>query len=230
MRLPSPTAHYGHCVRVGNYAGRRCRRAQLGTLAADAYDVTAALLAAGRAYEDADKPIQDALADRDAFDDDLDGTAQDARAALAGRSADAVKNEPYTRIFPEGIAYYTAAPIDQEAKRYGELKQRLTTYLPAGDEVIAKAVPAIDQGLDGFAKATAALTQARTDEALAGTRLAAAREAWAKQMEKTYGALVAAVGKAKAESFFPRVKGTKDDAAEKKPTPEKKPTADKKPA
>lgn len=214
MRLPAPSAHFSQRVRFGSYVARRVRRAKLITLAADIEKATTAVLTAGRALEDADKPIQDALADRDGFDDDLDEVAQNARAKLAGRSADAARTAPYTLIFPEGIGYYTAAPLDEEVRRYGELKQRLQEHLPAADDVLTTAIPAIDAGLAGFSGAVTALAKARTDESLASTRLEAATEAWEKQMEKTYGALVAEVGRARAERFFPRVRGKKGEPAE----------------
>jgi hypothetical protein len=206
VRLPASTAHFSAAVHVGNYVVRRLRRAKLTALADDADKATTQVLLAGRAVEDADKPIQAALADRDACDDDLDDAAQDARAALAGRSASAAKEEPYTLIFPEGSGYYTAAPLDEEVKRYGELADRLSKYLPAGDAVLLAAVPAIDKGLAGFTAAAALLGSSRTAEALAQTDLGAALKSWHTQMEKTYGALVAELGKSKAERFFPRVK------------------------
>lgn len=219
MRLPSPDSHFSAFVRTGNYVARRLRRAKLVTLADDVAQSTLAVRDAGRAKEDADKPVQDALADRDASDDDLDDTAQETRAALAGRSATAAKEAPYTLVFPDGSGYYTAAPLDQEVKRYGELKERLTKYLPAADPVLTVASPAIDTGLDGFKLATAALAQSRTAEALASTDLTAAIDAWSTHMEKTYGALVAEVGKAKAERFFPQVKGKKTKKGKKGDTP-----------
>ncbi len=48
-------------------------------------------------------PIQDALADRDGFDDDLDEAAQASRLHLAARRLDAVKGAPYTLIYPDGV-------------------------------------------------------------------------------------------------------------------------------
>lgn len=207
MRLPSLSSHFSACVHTGNYVARRLRRAKLMFLADDAALATSTVLSAGRAREDADSPMQDALADRDASDDLLDDTAQDARAALAGRSAGAIKEGPYTLVFPNGSLYYTEAPLDQEIKRYSELKDRLAKYLPAGDPVRVAAASAISAGLDGFTMAVAALTQARTGEAMASTDLTAAVDAWHLQMEKTYGALVAQMGRAKAERFFPRDRG-----------------------
>jgi hypothetical protein len=212
MRLPAPSAHFSQLVRYGNYVARRLRRARMLALAADVEKTTALVLVTGRAREDADKPIQDALADRDAFDDDIDQAAQTSRLELAARSTDAVKTAPYTLIYPDGIGYYTAAPLDEEVARYGELKRRLEEHLPAADQVRSKTIAAIDAGLNGFRGAVDALTSARTAESLASTRLTAATEGWEKQIEKSYGAIVGEVGRATAERFFPRVRGKKNDA------------------
>jgi hypothetical protein len=186
----------------------------LTALATSALKVTQTLRELGRAVEDADDTIQDALADRDGADDDLDSAAQEARAALGGRSADAVKNTPYTSIFPDGISYYTAAPLDEEEQRYGELKDRLGEHLPGTDAVRKKTSKAIDHGLADWKAAADELKKARTAESLSATKLATATEAWTRQMEKTYGALVGEVGKAKAEAFFPQVRGKRSTPAD----------------
>lgn len=209
MRTPSRTAHFGDCVTYGDYVSRRCRRAKLAILADDVDQVTTALLVAGRAWEDTERPIQRALADRDAIDDDLDGAANDARVGLAGRSADAVKEAPYTQVFPNGSTYYTAAPLDEETKRYGELISRVESHLPPTDEIRLKTVATVTPNIEAFGGAVKVLNDARTAQALARTTLESARDAWNRQIEKTYGALVAQYGKAKAERFFPRVRNKK---------------------
>src|SRR5262245_12408938 len=118
MQLPASTSSYQTRVRYGRYVARRLRRGKHTRLADEAITATSALREAGRAWDDTEDAAQDALADRDAADDDLDVAAQEARNSLAGRSLDAVKQEPYTNIFPQGIGYYTAAPLDEEVKRY----------------------------------------------------------------------------------------------------------------
>lgn len=205
MQLPPATSSYRVRVRYGRYVVRRLRRAKQDQLAADAATVTNALRENGRSWEDADDAIQDALADRDAADDDLDSAAQIARNALAGRSVGAMQESPYTDIFPAGIGYYTAAPLDEEVKRYGELGERLTEHLPATDQVRKTAVKAIDAGVTDFEAAVKQLDKVQTAEALASTRLSKATDAWTKQMEKTYGVLVAELGRTAAERFFPRM-------------------------
>lgn len=209
MRLPPPSAHYSQRARFGRYVTRRLKRARLASLAVDAEKVTASILALGRAWDDADGPVQDALADRDGFDDDLDLAAQDGRVKLAGRGADAERTAPYTLIFQKGLIYYTAAPLDEEDSRYNELKGLVSEHLPADDVVRVAMVTSIDTGLEGFGNATRDLTTARNAETLAASRLAVATDAWTRQMEKTFGALVTEVGKARAEKFFPKVSGKK---------------------
>lgn len=206
MRLPASSSSYRQRVRFGRYVASRLRRAKLTQIAADVVSITQKLREEGRAQEDAEDATQDALADRDGADDDLDSAAQEARANLAGRSADAVKREPYTHIFPSGLAYYTAAPLDEEEKRYGELKKRLVEHLPADDEVRKRTLKAIDAGLKDFTRGSTEVDAARTAESLAATRLAKATDAWTRTIERAYGALVAEMGRAAAEQFFPRAR------------------------
>lgn len=211
MRLPDAHAPFADRVRYGRYLGRRLRRAKRTTLAADVDAANAEVLKRGRELEDAVGPVQDARADRDAADDDLDDIAQDSRAKLAGRSVDAMKKAPYTLIFPQGIDYYTAAPLDQEIARYNELIQRCTEHLELEDEIRQNAVPAIGAGVIAFKAAVEAVEQALTTEALAFTRLNAAEESWANLVTKVYGALIADVGKKAADRFFPKIRPSKKE-------------------
>lgn len=209
MRLPHADAHYSHRVRMGRYVARRLRKAKFVSLANDVTATTSSVLAHGRALEDTIDPVQEALADRDMADDDLDTAAQTARLSLASRHLGADKEAPYTLIFHDGIGYYTAARLEDEESRYGELKSRLIENLPAGDDIRTATVTAIDNGTAAFKAATTALTAARTQESLAKTRLDAAEETWERLMEKVYGFLVAEVGRAAAEKFFPKTRTSK---------------------
>ncbi|HSO00629.1 MAG TPA: hypothetical protein VLS89_20195, partial [Candidatus Nanopelagicales bacterium] len=74
------------------------------------------------------------------------------------------------------------------------------------DAVRLQAVPAITAGITAFTTATTALDAARTAKAMASTRLDAAEEAWERQIEKVYGALLQEIGRSRAERFFPRKK------------------------
>jgi len=216
MRLPPSTSAYPVFVRYGRYVARRLRRAGLTHLAESAEQVTLAAREAGRAWEDADDAIQAALADRDAADDDLDATAQQLRTTLLGRNVGAEREEPYTLIFPKGIGYYTAAPVDQNARRYGELKQRAEGHLPASDAARKAVLKAVDNGVAALAEAEGALAAAETTDGLAATRARSALRAFERQMEKIYGALVSESGKSAAERFFPKTRVAKEKPA---PTP-----------
>jgi len=206
MQLPATASRWNSRVIYGRYAARRLKRDGHDALARSARAVTDAVLAAGRALDDARFDTQDALADRDAADNALDEVAKDIRHALASRERDAVKKAPYTAIFPEGILHYTAATLDEEDARYTELRTRLDAHLPAKDPLRKTALARIDDGLKGWRESLKALGVARSAEALAGTALQSALDAFARQMVKTYGTLVASHGKAAAEQYFPDVR------------------------
>ena len=209
MRLPDSDAAYAERVRYGRYVGRRLRRDKYTSMATDVDAANTLVLQRGREWEDAQGPVQDARADRDAADDHLDDIAKENRAKLAGRSADAARTTPYTQVFPDGIEYYTAAPLDQEVPRYGQLISRFNEFLDANDDVRKAAVPSLTAGIAAFQAAVDAVNDAVTAEALASTRLDNAEEAWNVLMTKVYGALVANVGKAAAERYFPKVRSGK---------------------
>lgn len=214
MRLPNSGASYRQRIRFGHYVARRLRRAKLIDLSNTIAKTTADLREVGRAWEDMTDGMQDALADRDAADDQLDQAAQAARATLAGRSPNAMREQPYLAIFPQGIGYYTAATLDKEVERYGELGQRLAEHLPAEDEVREATIAVIEAGLIAYEAAKRAVGEASSAESLAHTRLKQATDAWTRQMEKTYGALVTELGKNRARSFFPRLRSRSKAAAE----------------
>jgi hypothetical protein len=213
MQLPGPGASYIQRVRYGRYVARRVKRAGFERLATDVTRANQQLKAAGRAWEDADEPVQDGLADRDAADDTLDHAAQSARGTLAGRSVTAMREAPYTSIFPDGVGYYTAAPVGDEVARYRELDERLTTHLPAADPVRRSTTQAIHAGLKDYQAAADTLETARRAASLAGTALDRAIENWDRLMEKTYGALVSELGRAAAEAFFPKTRAPRTAAA-----------------
>lgn len=220
MRLPPESASYRSFVAYGRYVTRRLRRAKLTDLASDAEQSTLALRDAGRAVEDAEDLVQDALADRDAADDLLDATAQNNRAALAGRSAQAEREEPYTLIYPRGIGYYIAAPIAENARRYGELVERLKEHLPKADPARNATITTLNAGIKDFDAASRAVEAAETAETRARTKLTSLKRSFARQMEKTYGAVVAEVGKRAAEQFFPKSRVTRAPArGDREPTP-----------
>ncbi len=213
MRLPSPNAHFSHRVRYGRYVTRRLRQSKMESLAIDTEKASTEVKQLGRAVEDAQDSVQDYMADRDGSDANMDFVAQSARNELAGRSLDAMRTEPYKSIFDKGIAYYIAAPIAEESARYRELVSRLESNLPASDSLRVATVKAIVEGLEVFNGAVRSLEAARANASMANTKLDAAIEAWDRQMEKVYGALVVEVGRTRAETFFPRINSRKSAPA-----------------
>ena len=211
MQLPHDNAHYSIRVEFGTYVVRRLKRAQFTTLAADAALATSDLKTKGRAWEDSAEPIQNAMADRDGADDDLDDNAQHARANLGGRSVSAAKEAPYTLIFPQGIGYYTAARLEDEVGRYTEFGARVSAHLPDGDSIKTPTLQANTQGIADFQAGTATLQQAALQRSMLRTGLLQAVEAWNKLMEKIYGLLVAELGKKAAERFFPKSRSQSKD-------------------
>jgi hypothetical protein len=214
MQLPQDTAAYTKRVSFGRYVLTRLKRAKLTDQANTVEAKNNQVKVAGRAWEDTDESIQDALASRDADDDALDNTAKDFRFALASRSRQAAKESPYTNIFPKGIEYYTEAPLDEEVDRYQELITRTEAHLPKEDTLRQETVKALQTQLKSFSASHAAVAAARTQEGIARTRLLAAQDVWDDLLEKTYGSLVEQFKKAKAERFFPKQARARSDSAE----------------
>ena len=206
MRLPSESARYELRVRYGRYVITRLKHKKHNEMAASAEKATNRVKKTGRAVEDAAEPVQDALAERDYFDGELDDTTQAFRLKLSAVSVDAVKKPPYTQIFPQGIDYYTASCLSDQVPRYKELVTRIVQHLPGGDELRGPTEKALTAGVEGFEVSTAKVAEARTALSMARTDLEAAEDEWDTAMEKTFGLLVAEVGKKKANHYFPRAK------------------------
>jgi hypothetical protein len=206
MKLPNETSAFWNHVSMGRYVARRLKVSGRITLSADVLRETTAVKTAGRAWEDRREVIQDAIADRDSADDALDRATQEARLQLAARSLDAVKSAPYINIFPDGIGFYTVAPLEAEVSRYNELKTRVEKELNADDAVRRALVGAIDTHLPLFTAASNAISDARAAMSVARTDLERALDAWERLMEKVYGTLVGEVGRRAAEGYFPASK------------------------
>lgn len=148
---------------------------------------------------------QEAIAIRDAVGDDLDDVARGSKAALAGRSADAVREGPCTDVFPKGIAYYVDVNLDERPTRFRELASRLEEHLPEADPVRANAA-VVRAHLEAWRVATEAVADARDALARGRTRRDKASHAFVDAVTAIYGALLAREGKAKARRFFPPAK------------------------
>ncbi len=206
MQLPAETSSSRVRVRYGRYVQGKLRRAKLGELGAAVRDITDRVKAAARAAEDQDEEETLARADRDGVDETTDDHVQDARNQLAGRSVAAAREAPVTLIFAEGVDYYTAAPLDVWDERMSVFAARIAKHLPADDTLCVAVLPLIAADRRDFEAAVAAVATQRTRSTLAGDELVSATEAWERQIEKTYGALVERFGKRNAERFFPRTR------------------------
>ncbi len=210
MQLPHAAAATTHRLSFSIYLARRLRRAKLTDQASSVSSATQSLLELSRAWEDLERSGQEALADRDSADDDIDRLAQDLRFKLASRSRDAVGKAPYTLIFPEGIRHYLEAPFDEQNARYTQLSARLVENLAEDDPVRTEEVPKLEAALTGFNEAVKALEQSRNAETRAKDQLRDAEASWKVLMEQVYGALVSQVGRKEADRYFPKVRRRTD--------------------
>jgi len=205
MQLPPESARNATRLTYGRYVARRARRQKLPEVETEVKTATNALAAAALAEMAVEEARQEALADRDATDDDLDDVAKRHRQTIEGRATNANRERPYRDIYPDGIEYYTAAPLAEQASRYALLTRRYEEHLPEGDPVRAEA-GLIEEGLLAWTAATQALTQAEIDVALAKGKTARAVDAWEDTLGRVYFRLAERLGKAKAERFFPRTR------------------------
>lgn len=205
MQLPKDQSQYTVRTRFGRYAARRLKCARFDDLAEECSLATRSLREAGRAEEDTEDAVQDAMAARDAAGDTLASLVKDLRHALAGRSLNAAKEAPYTRVFPDGVEHYTAAPQGEVVARHRQLVYRMEQHLPAGDDLRARYPERITRAAEDYADAVTALEVARHAQREAGHRLDEAASAWNQTLVRAYGTLIARRGKAEAERFFPRV-------------------------
>jgi hypothetical protein len=204
MRLPRQDRNFQVHVGYGRYVAARLRQVRREEQAAEVDAAGSLVKERGRAWEDAFEALSSQAAQRDAVDDALDTAAQEFRLKLAARSVGADRRPPYTAIFPKGIAYYTASPLSENEKRYRELLARAEAQLEASDADLVALRTTVPALIDAFGPAEAALDKARTRVGLARTALEAAVDAWLTQLERTYGTLVAELGRRKAERFFPK--------------------------
>ena len=110
------------------------------------------------------------------------------------------------------MGYYIAAPLKENEARYKELITRVQANLPEDDPLRAPLIDAVSAGLEEFTQARAELAKARTAYAMARTESDAVEDEWDTLMEKTYGLLIADLGKKAAERFFPKLRKSRREA------------------
>lgn len=191
----------------GDYVARRLRRARLEDLLATVLAATNDLETAGTAWKKARRAAFAAQADRDGVDDELDELVKNHRAGLAGRGSGAMARAPYTLIYPHGIDYYAAAPLNKQVTRYQEFADRLRAHLAEEEEALQLATR-IEALLVDYEAAEKALEKARRGVSLTGTDLDAAEEGFDLTLERIHGALKSRFDSRKADRFFPRYRSS----------------------
>ena len=205
MRLPAESASNAVRYTYARYVARRSRRAKLADEENEVKAVTAALKAAAENEDAAEQVLPDVFADRDSYDDELDDIAKRHRQAIEGRGTNANRERPYTSIYPDGIAWYTSAPLDQQKSRYELLVRRYSENLPDDDPVRAES-HLITEALEGWLQATEALGKAQMEVAVARAKTAQALEAWETTLNRLYFRLGERLGKTRAERLFPKIR------------------------
>ena len=203
MRLPPRNAAYQQRVRYGYFVARALEVAELPEQAQTVLALSQALLAAGRAYEDAALGAFSAGAPRKLAERKLAQTAKNGRAQLGGRSTRASREKPYILVYPDKIVWYTAASQADQVPRYTLLSSRLRSHLPEGDPVRASAA-VIDEGIAALQAGDA--VQQAAELALAEKRaaLSTLEADFDEAMVKLHGALQEKFGsKEAADALFP---------------------------
>ena len=204
MQLPRENAHFMSVNAYGLYVAGRLKRAGLPQQAQSVLMITLAVKLAGRALEDADEPVQDALSERDATQSSAELIIQTGRASLAGRSPSANKEVPYLHLFPDGIDFYIAARLEERISRFELLLSRAQKHLPVDDSVRITLSDSLPPAIAAFSSALDTVRSARLTKSQAADTLTAARTAWFTAMERLYGELISLVGKKNANNFFPK--------------------------
>lgn len=214
MRLPQASSSWRKRLLFGMYVARRLQRSRYQDLADQAQAANQQIKELGRALEDQEVEIQGALASRDAAWDDLKATDQDVRHALASRSVQATREEPYKSIFAEGLDWFKLAPLGEVKVRHDALVGRLKAHLGASDVVLTEKVPALEGRLGEFVLAQEQHAKVLRDQDLASRSLQRAQTAWGELMERIYGELIKREGKQGARSYFPLARTSKAEEPE----------------
>lgn len=202
MQLPKLGQNYRHFVRAGFYTARQLVIVGQEAQAEQIRSCTQTLLGYGRACEDQTFKTSEHYADRDAQDRLADEVAQQVRLNLASRDVKAKNSAPYTVIFPDGLAWYTEAPLGDQVERYRTLISRCEANLAQTDPVLTELVPKLSQHLLDWEAAASALTTQLTQETVAKDAEDSCVATWTKLMNDTYYSLSMTYGKGSAERFF----------------------------
>lgn len=153
------------------------------------------------AYDGATRSMVAQQALRDQADRDADNTAR--QCYLATRAADGTAGGKGGRkqalYFPNGLIGLTGMPIDQQPGAMAILAGRLAND---EDPSIAGHATAIGAAGDALDSAVQAFEASLQSVQIVFGQVLKARAAWIRIYERTYGELVARVGKRSADGFF----------------------------
>jgi len=183
------------------YLAGRLRAAKEEDLAAGAAAARTRFVAAQRKVTDAHEPVVVAIAGRDAADDALDDVGQSAAATLRGRTPNAAREHPYVDVVPDGLDAIIGASIEDTPKRYEELVERASRFLPE-DDPVRQQLAAVPVLVAAFRADSAAVTAALTAEGIAQSEYEAAREDLDRTYERIAGTLIERRGRKVANRFF----------------------------
>lgn len=204
MYLPRKSARPEARVGHGKYASRKLRTAGYTTEAEVVSAAAQAIRDAVLAYQAADDTLNEAIADRDTVDIELDDVAGAVRLALSARGTNAMKEAPYTDIFPNGSRWVLMAPIAENGPRYRDLLARVQRFLPEDDAARVAFESSITAPLDAWTERVTAVETARREVALAGAAIDAAEDAYDRQIEKVAAALTIELGADRVRRYFKR--------------------------
>ena len=199
----APTA--GTTPRV--LAGRRLvgslRRGGFVDLRDQANIATVAVTTTHRGYEDLEGAVAEAYAGRDLLKAVVDDVVRDLHFDLSSVSRDAAQNPPCSLIFVNGFGPFVRVDQAEQKVQIEVLIGLCEEHLPPEDPVRVARVPELRAKLDDYLEADEAVTAAEKDLELASRDRDTARAAWDTMFEQVWAALVAKVGAAKAERYFP---------------------------
>ena len=204
MKLPKKKQNCVRRIHYGRYLAAKLLKAGHRIMADAVEVVTTRLKDFGRKVDDAEEPIKVAIAHRDAVIDDIRESVSTFRLRLASRALHATRKAPYTAVFPDGIGYYTKASLEDINARYLELVERVEKALPEDDALRIEITGAVAAGLVEYEDAVKKVETTRRESNIVKTEYDQLQQQWESQMVKTYGELIAELGKMKAERFFPR--------------------------
>ena len=203
MQKPPATAAFIHRVQFGVSVFAACTRKKRTELAARAQAAAYDVKVKGRLWEDSQDATVQQIALKNGVDADLDTCAQDIRFEMARRGRNAVNEAPYTRVWYNGVEYYTGAKEAEELARYTELASLLKANLPETDPIIVKHLPRLEALLAEWTSALANKNAAEASEKQARLTLDEAQAAFDATMDQIYGTLFAELGRKGADRYFP---------------------------